>query len=34
MSASLGCLLLRRVLQMLTRLARDDGAKDIKLLVL
>jgi hypothetical protein len=34
MSASLVYLLLRQVLQMLTRLARDGGAKDIELLVL
>jgi hypothetical protein len=27
-------LLLRQVLQMLTQLARDDGAKDVELLVL
>src|SRR2546430_10579175 len=34
MSASLVYLLLRQVLQMLTQLARDGGAKDIELLVL
>jgi putative transposase len=34
MSVSLVYLLLRQVLQMLTQLARDDGAKDIELLVL
>jgi putative transposase len=34
MSASLVCLLLRQVLQMLTQLARDGGAKDVELLVL
>jgi hypothetical protein len=34
MSASLVYLLLRNVLQMLTQLARDDGAKDVELLVL
>src|SRR5437762_2382812 len=34
MSASLVYLLLRQVLQMLTRLARDGGAKDVELLVL
>src|SRR4051812_19013201 len=34
MSVSLVCLLLRRVLQMLTQLARDDGAQDVELLVL
>ena len=34
MSASLVYLLLRQVLQMLTQLARDSGAKDIELLVL
>ena len=34
MSASLVYLLLRQVLQMLTQLARDDGAKDVELLVL
>jgi hypothetical protein len=28
------CLLLRQVLQMLTQLARDGGAKDVELLVL
>ena len=33
-SASLVYLLLRQVLQMLTQLARDDGAKDVELLVL
>src|SRR3954447_24517157 len=34
MSASLVYLLLRQVLQMLAQLARDDGAKDVELLVL
>ena len=34
MSAPLVYLLLRQVLQMLTQLARDDGAKDVGLLVL
>ena len=34
MTASLVCLLLRQVLQMLTQLARDGGAKDVELLVL
>jgi hypothetical protein len=34
MSASLVYLLLRQVLQMLSRLARDDGAEDVELLVL
>jgi hypothetical protein len=34
MSASLVYLPLRRILQMLTHLARDDGAKDVELLVL
>jgi hypothetical protein len=34
MTASLVYLLLRQVLQMLTQLARDDGAKDVELLVL
>jgi putative transposase len=34
MSASLVYLLLRQVLQMLTQLAGDDGAKDVELLVL
>jgi putative transposase len=34
MSASLVYLLLRQVLQRLTQLARDDGAKDVELLVL
>jgi putative transposase len=34
MSASLVYLLLRPVLRMLTQLARDDGAKDVELLVL
>src|SRR6266536_44092 len=34
MSASLVYLLLRQVLQMLTQLARDGGAKDVELLVL
>jgi hypothetical protein len=34
MSASLIYLLLRQVLQMLTQLARDDGAKDVEILVL
>jgi putative transposase len=34
MSASLVYLLLRQVLQMLTQLARDEGAKDVELLVL
>jgi hypothetical protein len=32
MTASLVYLLLRQVLQMLTQLARDDGAKDVELL--
>jgi putative transposase len=32
MSASLVYLLLRQVLQMLTQLARDGGAKDVELL--
>src|SRR3954453_9489527 len=34
MSASLVYLLLRQVLQMLTQLARDGGAKDVELLAL
>src|SRR4051812_11456933 len=34
MSASLVYLLLRQVLQMLTELARADGAKDVELLIL
>src|SRR5262245_40971467 len=34
MSASLVYLLLRQILQMLTQLARDEGAKDVELLVL
>jgi hypothetical protein len=34
MSASLVYLLLRQVLQMLSQLARDDGAKDVEILVL
>ena len=34
MSVSLVYLLLRQVLQMLTQLARDGGAKDVELLVL
>src|ERR687886_856669 len=34
MSASVVYLLLRQVLQMLTQLARDGGAKDVELLVL
>jgi putative transposase len=34
MSVALVYLLLRQVLQMLTQLARDDGAKDVELLVL
>ena len=34
MGASLVYLLLRQVLQTLTQLARDDGAKDLELLVL
>jgi hypothetical protein len=34
MSASLVYLLMRQVLQMLTQLARDGGAKDVELLVL
>ena len=34
MSASLMYLLLRQVLQMLIQLVRDDGAKDVELLVL
>ncbi|MBG0569336.1 transposase [Actinoplanes sp. NEAU-A11] len=34
MSVSLVYLLLRQVMQMLTQLARDDGAKDVELLVL
>jgi hypothetical protein len=33
MSASLVYLLLRQVLQMLSQLARDDGAKDVEILV-
>jgi hypothetical protein len=33
-SASLVYLLLRQILQMLTQLARDGGAKDVELLVL
>jgi hypothetical protein len=34
MNASLVYLLVRQVLQMLTQLARDDGAKDVEILVL
>src|SRR4030095_483594 len=34
MSASMVYLLLRQILQMLTQLARDGGAKDVELLVL
>ena len=34
MTVSLVYLLLRQVLQMLTQLARDDGAKDVEILVL
>ena len=34
MSVSLVYLLLRQVLQMLTQLARDGGAKDVEILVL
>ncbi|HZO70499.1 MAG TPA: hypothetical protein VFB74_36335 [Kribbellaceae bacterium] len=34
MSASLVYLLLRQILQMLTQLARDGGAKDVELLIL
>ena len=34
MSASLVYLLVRQILQMLTQLARDGGAKDVELLVL
>jgi putative transposase len=34
MSASLVYLLLRQILQLLTQLARDGGAKDVELLVL
>jgi hypothetical protein len=34
MTASLVYLLLRQVLQLLTQLARDDGAKDVEVLVL
>jgi putative transposase len=34
MSASLVYVLLRHVLQMLTQLARDGGAKDVEILVL
>ncbi len=34
MTASLVYLLLRQILQMLTQLARDGGAKDVELLVL
>ena len=34
MSASLVYLLLRQVLQMLSQLARDGGAKDVEILVL
>jgi hypothetical protein len=34
MSVPLVYLLLRQVLQMLTQLARDDGAKDVEILVL
>jgi putative transposase len=33
MTTSLVYLLLRQALQMLTQLARDDGAKDVELLV-
>ncbi len=34
MSASLVYVVLRQILQILTQLARDDGAKDVELLVL
>jgi hypothetical protein len=34
MNASLVYLLARQILQMLTQLARDDGAKDMEILVL
>jgi hypothetical protein len=34
MSASLAYQLLRRILQMAAQLARDEGAKDVELLVL
>ncbi|WP_162907941.1 hypothetical protein [Allorhizocola rhizosphaerae] len=34
MSASFVYLLLRQILQMLTQLARDGGARDVELLVL
>lgn len=34
MSASLVYMVLRQILQMLTQLARDGGAKDVELLVL
>ncbi|WP_203909160.1 hypothetical protein [Rhizocola hellebori] len=34
MSASLVYILLRQILQLLTQLARDGGAKDVELLVL
>jgi putative transposase len=34
MNASLVYLLVRQILQMLTQLARDDGAKDVEILVL
>jgi hypothetical protein len=34
MNASLVYVLLRQILQMLTQLARDDGAKNVELLVL
>jgi hypothetical protein len=34
LSASLVYLVMRQVLQILTQLARDDGAKDVELLVL
>jgi hypothetical protein len=34
MTTSLVYLLMRQILQMLTRLARDDGAKDVEILVL
>jgi putative transposase len=34
MTASLMYLLLRQVLQMLSQIARDGGAKDVELLVL
>jgi hypothetical protein len=34
MTTSLVYLLMRQILHMLTRLARDDGAKDVEILVL